>query len=236
MADKYAAVSDDELKKLNLEDKEFILANGSKASSDKLWALLKGQQTPVPGNVIADQATVLKISVTLAASPKPKDFVVKLNTPGACGSVPEPPTELKIKDAQAYVLANGVKADTDAMGDVLGLDAAKKIHKFSIEPAVSVDQRCRHPGREGCQGGRLQCEPQGTARVQRCPGSWFRELKLQPATELDGTYDTYTQVPAAGSTAAAAQIVLRDGFVQAEKKAGPVHHVPAKPAAAHHGE
>jgi len=28
--------------------------------------------------------------------------------------------------------------------------------------------------------------------------------------------------------------VLRDGFIQAEKKAGPVHHVPAKPAAAHH--
>ena len=33
-------------------------------------------------------------------------------------------------------------------------------------------------------------------------------LGLQPATELDGTYDTYTHTAAAGTTAASAQIVL----------------------------
>jgi hypothetical protein len=54
--------------------------------------------------------------------------------------------------------------------------------------------------------------------------------------ELDGTYDTYTHTAAAGTTAASAQIVLSDGFVQPEKKAGPVHHVPAKPSAAHHAQ
>ena len=106
-------------KKLNLEDIEFILANGSTEDANGLWALLKGNLTPVPGNVIADPATVLKIVVTTTASPKPKEYVVKLANPVACGAVPSAPSELKIKDAQAYILANGVKADTDALGDVL---------------------------------------------------------------------------------------------------------------------
>ena len=58
-------------------------------------------------------------------------------------------------------------------------------------------------------------------------------LGLQPATELDGTYDTFTKVAAAGSTAASAQIVLAGGFLQQEQKKAPVHH-PAKPSPAHH--
>jgi hypothetical protein len=52
---------------------------------------------------------------------------------------------------------------------------------------------------------------------------------------LDGTYDTYTHVAAAGSTAASAQIVLREGFIQQAKKAAPVHH-PVKPSPAHHAQ
>jgi hypothetical protein len=56
------------------------------------------------------------------------------------------------------------------------------------------------------------------------------EFKLQPAAELDGTYDTYTQVPATATLAQTAQIVLRDGVIVPEKKkAAPVH----KPAPAH---
>ncbi len=138
LANKYCAVSNDDLKKLALEDKEFILANASKDCTDKLWPLMKDQDTPVPGIVIADNATVLKISATMAAAPtKPKDFIVKLNTPGPCAGIPPAPSELKIKDAQAYILANGDKADTDAVGDVL-TDPATKIHKLSVEPAIAV--------------------------------------------------------------------------------------------------
>ena len=56
------------------------------------------------------------------------------------------------------------------------------------------------------------------------------EFKLQPGTELDGTYDTYTQIPATATTTQSAQIVLKDAFIQAEKKkAAPVAH--KKPAA-----
>jgi hypothetical protein len=62
------------------------------------------------------------------------------------------------------------------------------------------------------------------------------EFKLQPAAQLNGTYDTYTQVPATATVPQSVQIVLRDGFVQPEeKKKAPVHKPTAahKPAAAH---
>jgi len=56
------------------------------------------------------------------------------------------------------------------------------------------------------------------------------EFKTQPAAELDATYDTYTLIPATATTSASAQIVLKDAFIQAEKKkAAPAH----KPAAGH---
>jgi hypothetical protein len=153
LANKYCAVGPDDLKKLALADKEFLLANGSKDCTDKLWALVKDQVTPVPGIVIDATDSVIKIAVTQDAKDnKAADFTVNLKKP------------LEAKDIPAA----------------------------------------------------------GT------------EFKLQPAAELDGTYDTYTQVPAAGATPASVQIVLREGFVQPEKKAGPVHHTPAKPSAAHH--
>jgi hypothetical protein len=59
-------------------------------------------------------------------------------------------------------------------------------------------------------------------------GSEFKLMK-DGGPELDGTYDTYTQIPATDTVAQSAQIVLKDGFVQEAKKA-PVH----KPTAGHH--
>ena len=58
------------------------------------------------------------------------------------------------------------------------------------------------------------------------------EFKLQPAAELDGTYDSYAAVPATATSLAGVQIVLREGLVQPEAKkkpAAPAH----KPAAGH---
>jgi len=138
------------LNTLALADKETVLALGSKEDADKLWALLKDQDTLVPGVVIEATASVIKLAVTQdAKDAKIPDFIVNLKTP---------------------------LADKDI-------------------PAVGF------------------------------------EFKHQPAAELDGIYDTFTQVPATATTAAAAQIVLRDGTIQAEKKkaAAPAH----KPAAAH---
>jgi hypothetical protein len=133
---------------LALSDKETILALGSKDDAEQIWAVMKGQATPVPGIVLEATNSVIKVAVTQdAKDAKVPDFIVNLKTP---------------------------LADKDV-------------------PAVGF------------------------------------EFKLQPAAELDGTYDTYTQIPATATMAQTAQIVLRDGVVVPEKK----KVVPHKPAAGH---
>jgi hypothetical protein len=142
-----------DLNTLALADKETVLALGSKEDADKLWALLKDKQTPVPGVVIEcnPEKTQIKLAVTQdAKDAKTPDFIVNLKAP--------------LTSAEANL----------------------------------------------CQ-----------------PGF---EFKTQPSAELDGTYDSYTQIPATATAAGSAQIVLREGFIQPEKKK-PVAH---KPAAAHH--
>jgi tetratricopeptide (TPR) repeat protein len=143
-----------DLTTLALADKETILAYGSKDDADKLWALLQGKQTPVPGIVISvDTTTWSQISVAVtqdAKDSKQADFIVNLK-----------------------------------------------------EPLKEAEQKLYQPG---------------------------FEFKTQPSAELDGTYDTYTQKPATDTASASAQIVLKDAFIQPEKKkTAPVH----KPAAAH---
>ena len=136
---------------LNLGDKEYALANGVKEDSDKMWAVLKNQVTPVPGIVIEASASVIKVAVTQDAKDnKIADFIVNMKKPLADKEI----------------------------------------------PAVGF------------------------------------EYKIPPATALVGTYDTFTQVPATATLAQTAQIVLRDGEIQLEKKkpAAAAH----KPAAGHH--
>ena len=221
-----------DLTKLNLEDKEFILANGNPADAQKLWAVLQNQATPVPGVVIETTATVLKISATTAASVKPKEYVVKLTTPAACSAVPAAPSELKIKDAQDYITANGVKADADALGDVL-TDSPAKIKKLTVEPAVASIKVAVTQDAKDNKAPDFIVNLKEPVACKDAPAAAF-EYKLQPADELDATYDTYTAIPATATRPATAQIVLRDGFIQGEKKAAPVHHPATKPAAAHH--
>jgi hypothetical protein len=218
-----------DLTKLNLEDKEFILANGSQADAQKLWAVLQNQATPVPGIVIDASATALKVSVTTAASVKPKEFVVKLTNPVACSAVPPVPADLKIKDAQDYILANGVKADTDQDSDLLTAEPAH-IRKIAIEPAVSVIKVAVTQDAKDNKTADFIVNLKEPVSCKDAPAAGF-EYKLQPADELDATYDTYTAIPASATRTATAQIVLRDGFIQSEKKSAPVHR---KPVAGHH--
>lgn len=213
-----------DLTKLNLEDKEFILANGSKAAQDKLWAVLKGQLTPVPGVIISGQATALKVSVAATAAAKPKDYVVKLNTPADCSAVPPPPTTAVA--ATTYLQSNGASADVSA------IDGLDKAHKVTIEPAVTTVNVAVTQDAKDNKTADFTVNLKDPLSCKDVPPAGS-ELKLQPATELDGTYDTYTQVPAANGKEATAQIVLSEGFLQQERKekAAPVHH---RPAAAHH--
>jgi hypothetical protein len=139
-----------DLSTLALADKELVLAYGAKEDADKLWAILKDQQTPVPGVVIEATASVIKVAVTDdAKQAKTADFIVNLKEP---------------------------LADKDI------------------------------------------------------PAAGF-EYKLQPAAELNGTYDSYTQVAATDTVPQSVQIVVRDGFIQPEVKK---KTVPArKPTPAH---
>jgi hypothetical protein len=138
-----------DLTTLALADKELVLAYGAKEDADKLWALMKDKDTPVPGVVIEATASVIKMAVTDdAKQSKIPDFIVNMKEPIADKDIPKAGDEFKLLSA----------------------------------------------------GG----------------------------PELDGTYDTYTQIPGTDTVAQSAQIVLRDAFIQAKKKA-PVR----KPAAGH---
>jgi hypothetical protein len=213
-------------KLLSLEDKEYILANGVDEDANGLWALLKGQQSPVPGMIISAQATVLKVTVTATAAAKPKDYVVKLTTPADCDKVPEL-TGTTVKDAQAYVLANGVKADTDPIEALT--DSPAKVHKIDVEPGVaSVGVAVTQDAKDG-KTADFNVSMKEPASCKDIPPAGST-VGLQPATEVDGTYSTFTKIPAANGKDASAQIELSDGFVQAEKKAAP--H--AKPSPVHH--
>ncbi len=218
--------------KLNLEDIEYILVNGSDADSNGLWALLKGKQTPVPGNLISDPANVLKVSVLTAASPKAKDFIVHLAKPAACSALPDVPSALKIADAQQYILTNGVKADTDAMGELL-TEPHTHLRKIEIVPAVAAMNVAVTQDAKDSQHADFTVNLKEPLSCKEAPASGaVLGLLSANAVELDGTYDTFTKVPASGAQGPSAQIVLSDAFVQQpQKKAAPAHH---KPAAGHH--
>ncbi len=147
-----AIVETPDLTTLNLSDKEFILASGTKEDADKVWAVMKDQVTPVPGIVIEASPTVIKLAVSQdAKDAKTADFIVNMKKP------------LDDKDV----------------------------------PAVGF------------------------------------EFGLQPKAELDGTYDSYTQVPATGNMLQTVQIVLRDGFIQPEKKPAARKPAPARRKTTH---
>jgi len=77
-----AVVETPDLSKLALTDIEFILANGSKEDTDKLWAVLKDQIAPVPGIVLEATASAIKVAVTQDAKDnKYADFIVNLKKP-----------------------------------------------------------------------------------------------------------------------------------------------------------
>jgi len=71
-----------DLKSLALADKETVLSMGSKEDADKLWGLVQGEQTPVPGVVIEVTAAQVKVAVTEdAKAAKVPDFIVNLKKP-----------------------------------------------------------------------------------------------------------------------------------------------------------
>ena len=143
-----------DLNTLALADKETVLSVGSKEDADKLWALLQGKDTPVPGTVIEANANQVKVAVTQdAKDAKTADFIVNMKEPIPEKDIPAAGSELKL-------LKDG-------------------------------------------------------------------------GPELDGTYDTYTQVPASATAAASAQIMLKDGLLQTKKAPARKPAAGRRPAATH---
>src|ERR1035437_5449691 len=100
----HGVVAGGNLTALNLGDKEFILANGTKEDADAMWAVMKDQVTPVPGIVIEATASAIKVAVSDDAKvAKTADFVVNLKKPLEEKDIPAVGFEYKIPPATALV-------------------------------------------------------------------------------------------------------------------------------------
>jgi hypothetical protein len=78
-----------DLTTLALADKELVLAYGSKEDADKVWAVMKDQQTPVPGVVTEATGATIKLAVTQdAKDANTPDFIVNMKTALADKDVP----------------------------------------------------------------------------------------------------------------------------------------------------
>jgi hypothetical protein len=68
--------------KLALSDQEYILANGSTDDAQKVWGVLQGKTTQIPGTVIAATADSVQLAVSDDAKQSQKaDFTVNMKEP-----------------------------------------------------------------------------------------------------------------------------------------------------------
>lgn len=88
-----AVVSTPDLKTLALTDKEFVLANGTPADAQQVWAVLNGVTAEVPGTVISATADSVQLAVSDDAKQSQKaDFTINMKTP--LKDVPAPGTNV----------------------------------------------------------------------------------------------------------------------------------------------
>jgi hypothetical protein len=168
---------------------------------------------------------------TISPAPTPAELAHK----GMVGTPDK--SVMNLSDAE-YVLANGDKADVDELwaalkgkattvpGEILSATAS------AIQLAVSQDAKDANPKYADFI---VNLKTPLTSKEIPAVGLIFGD-RTKGQAELDGTYDSYTQVPGTDTTAASAQIVLRDGVVIPEKKKPVPTRKPSpahKPSAAH---
>jgi len=205
-----------DLKTLALSDKETILAYGSKDDADRLWALMKDQQTPVPGIVIDAPATAIKVAITQAA--KTTDFSVTLKSPAACKDLAAAGSD--VKTLKTFILSAGASEDTDKIEPLSG---TRPITKIAIEGMIPIIKVAVTDDAKQAKYGDFVVNLKAPVGCKEVPASSTFGLQSKGDTELDGAYDTYTVIQSPDKTTQAAQIALREGFIQAEKKK-PVAH------------
>jgi hypothetical protein len=216
-----------DLSTLALADKETILAVGSKEDADKLWTLLKGQMTPVPGDVVESVPSVIKVVVTTAKTAKPTDYYVTLKSPITCATTL--PDSADLKAQEDYVTANGVQEDVDKLTAVFSSET-DKVTKITLEPAIGVIKMAVTEDAKSEKQADFIVYLKTPLACKEAPAAGFTYgLLSKGETELDGTYDSYKQNAATATTTAAAEIVLKEAFIQAAAKK--VTATPSKPAA-----
>lgn len=223
--------------KLSLGDKETILAHAFKGDAERVWASLKDQPTPVPGTLIAADASAIKVTVTeRGATPnirKTTSYLVKLTTPMTCQDASA--VDGGVKGQLDFILNNGFKEDTDPLAKLFSENPGR-IQKIVLDPTVATVKVAVTEDAKQAKSPDFIVNLKDPVPCKALPAAGA-EFGKQPAIELDGTYDSYMQVAAAGSSDQADQsvrIVLRDGFLQAEKKKTAVHKpVTLAPKASH---
>jgi len=201
-----------DLTKLNLEDKEFILANGTPADQQKLWAVLQGQVTPVPGIVTGVTSSGVTVHVTLAPHIV-RDFTIDLNSPMPAKTIRDVAPD--ITSQEAFITANGAPGDDLTHLQAVLKDDASRIRKIEMEPnATQIQMAVTQDAKDSNKPDFLvNLKKPIEGKDVPMPGFTY---SLLPAPELDGTYSSYTPVPATATELAKAQIVLSDGFVQVQ--------------------
>jgi hypothetical protein len=127
-----------------------------------------------------------------------------------------------------YILAVGTKEDADKLWAVLK-DQVTPVPGVVIEATASVLKVAVTQDAKDAKVADFIVNLKKPLTDKEIPAVGFA-YGIPPATALVGTYDSYTQIPATATMAQTAQIVLRDGDIQLEKKKpAPAH----KPAAGH---
>jgi tetratricopeptide (TPR) repeat protein len=153
-----------------------------------------------------------------AATPQEKIHAILENTPDL--------TTLALADKE-LVLAFGAKDDADKLWDLMK-DKPTPVPGTVIEATASVIKMAVTDDAKQAKTPDFIVNLKAPLADKDIPAAGTEFGLLPKDSELDGTYDSYTQIPGTDTVAQSAQIVLRDGFIQ-EKKKAPVH----KPSPAH---
>jgi hypothetical protein len=158
-------------------------------------------------------------TVPPAATPQEKIHAILANTPDL--------TTLALADKE-LVLAFGSKDDADKLWALMK-DKPTPVPGIVIEATASAIKMAVTDDAKQAKVPDFIVNLKAPLADKDIPAVGIEYGLLPKDSELDGTYDSYTQIPGTDTVAQSAQIVLRDGFVQ-EKKKTPVH----KPSPAHH--
>lgn len=205
-----------DLTKLNLEDKEYILANGSPADQQKLWSVLQNQVTPVPGIVTGVTSTGMTVHITVGPRIT-HDFTVALKNPMAAKDIRAVPDD--VQQQKQFIDQNGAPDDVAKVDHELSL-AGSRVRKIELEPNASVIDMAVTQDAKQSNTPDFIVNLKKPAEGKDVPAPGF-EYKLLPDPELDATYASYKPVPAANGKPASAQIVLNDGFIQVQPPKAP---------------